>query len=41
MAEAQPAIRMPMTEIDDSARARKMPVGMSVNQASGPKGITA
>ena len=25
LAEAQPAIRMPMTESDDTARAKKMP----------------
>src|SRR3546814_19085246 len=40
LAEAQPATRMPITEIDESPRARKMPVSRFVKLASGPNGIT-
>ena len=30
-----------MTEMDDTASARKMPVSTSMNQASGPAGMTS
>ena len=37
LAEAQPAMRMPITEIDDTARAKKMPVSRLANHGVGPE----
>ncbi len=41
LADAQPAMRMPITDMEETARARKMPVSMSMNQRSGPAGMTS
>ena len=40
LADAHPAIRMPITEIEDTASAKKMPTSRLANTASGPKGTT-
>ena len=40
LADAHPATRMPITEMDDSASARNTPVSRLTKNASGPKGIT-
>ena len=41
LALAQPAMRMPSTDTDETARAKKMPAGKSAKQASGPNGTTS
>ena len=38
LADAQPAMRMPITEIDDTARAKKMPTSRSANHGVGAEG---
>ena len=40
LADAQPATRMPSTDTDDTARAKKMPVSRLAKMASGPNGTT-
>src|SRR3954464_7520659 len=40
LADAQPAMRMPIAEIDDTASAEKMPTSRMVNAAQGPNGTT-
>ena len=39
LADAQPAMSTPMTDSDDTARAKKMPVSRSSTTRSGPAGI--
>ena len=40
LAEAHPAMRMPITDTDDRPMARKIAVSRFVKYTSGPKGIT-